>query len=102
MANNHEQFIAFNNTIKVTDTQKGTLQTNREAIREKVRKYYKDNYPDDVQPKFNMQGSYAMHTILNPIRDTDGFGTYDLDDGVYFISDNEVPSQCGGISQKDI
>lgn len=89
MANNHEQFIAFNNTIKVTDTQKGTLQTNREAIREKVRKYYKDNYPDDVQPKFNMQGSYAMHTILNPIRDTDGFGTYDLDDGVYFISDNE-------------
>lgn len=36
-----------------------------------------------------MQGSYAMHTILNPIRDTDGFGTYDLDDGVYFISDNE-------------
>ncbi len=89
MANNHEQFIAFNNTIKVNDTQKGTLQTNREAIREKIRKYYKDNYPDDVQPKFNMQGSYAMHTILNPIRDTDGSGTYDLDDGVYFISDNE-------------
>lgn len=45
MANNHEQFIAFNNTIKVTDTQKGTLQTNREAIREKVRKYYKDTIP---------------------------------------------------------
>lgn len=89
MANNHEQFIAFNNTIKVTDTQRGTLQTNREAIREKIRKYYKDNYPDEVQPKFNMQGSYAMHTILNPIKDTDGSGTYDLDDGVYFLSDNE-------------
>ena len=89
MANTHDQFIAFNDEIMVTDTQKKTLQTNREAIREKIRKYYLENYPDDVQPKFNMQGSYAMHTILNPIRDTDGSGTYDLDDGVYFLSDDE-------------
>lgn len=90
MANNHEQFIAFNDVITVTDTQKETLKKNRETIREKIRKYYKDNYPDDVQPKFNMQGSYAMHTILNPIRDTDGTGAYDLDDGVYFLSDDEA------------
>lgn len=89
MANNHEQFIAFNDVITVTDTQKKTLKTNRDSIRERIRKYYKENYPDDVQPRFNMQGSYAMHTILNPIKDTDGSGTYDLDDGVYFLSDDE-------------
>lgn len=90
MANNHEQFIAFNDVIKITDTQRKTLQTNRDAIREKIRKYYRENYPNDIQPKFNMQGSYAMHTILNPIKDSDGSGTYDLDDGIYFLSDNET------------
>lgn len=89
MANNHEQFIAFNNVIMVTDVQKTTLKRNRDAIRNKIKKYYKDNYPDDIQPKFNMQGSYAMCTILNPIKNTDGSGAYDLDDGVYFLSDDE-------------
>jgi hypothetical protein len=89
MANNHNQFIAFNDIIMVTETQKNTLRGNRETIRKKIRKYYKENYPDDVQPQFNMQGSFAMHTILNPIKDTDGSGAYDLDDGVYFLSDDE-------------
>lgn len=90
MANNHEQFIAFNDVIKITDTQRKTLQTNREAIREKIRKYYRENYPNELQPMFYMQGSYAMYTILNPIKDSDGSGTYDLDDGVYFLSDDDA------------
>lgn len=89
MANNHDQFIEFNDVIRVTDTQKSTLRRNRNAIRDKIKNYYKETYPNDIQPKFNMQGSYAMHTILNPLKDSDGSGTYDLDDGIYFISDNE-------------
>ena len=35
MANNHQQFIAFDEVIKVTDTQKEELRENREAIRTK-------------------------------------------------------------------
>lgn len=89
MANNHEQFMAFNDAIKVTETQKSKLQSNRDAIRDRIRKYYRENYPGDIQPKFSMQGSYAMSTILNPIKDTDGSGAYDLDDGVYFLSDDD-------------
>ena len=89
MANNHKQFIDFDDVITVTDTQKEELRGNREAIRTRIKNYYKENYPEDIQPKFNMQGSYAMSTILNPVRDSKGLKTYDLDDGVYFISDDE-------------
>ena len=86
MANNHEQFIAFNESI--TSSKCGTLKTNREKIREKIRKYFKGKWPYKIQPQFHWQGSYAMHTILNPIKDEDGLGVYDLDDGVYFIGDS--------------
>lgn len=83
MANNHEQFIAFNETI--TSSKRTTLKKNRDAIREKIRKYFKNNWPEKIQPKFHWQGSYAMFTILNPIKDEEGLGAFDLDDGVYFI-----------------
>ena len=39
MADNHDQFIAFNNVIMVTASQKKQLQGNRDALREKIRKY---------------------------------------------------------------
>jgi len=83
MANNHEQFIAFNDTI--TSSKRTTLKKNRNAIRKKIKDYFSDNWPDKIQPKFHWQGSYAMFTILNPIRDEDGLGAFDLDDGVYFV-----------------
>ena len=86
MANNHEQFIAFNDTI--TSSKRETLKKNRDAIREKIKKYFKENWPEKIQPKFHWQGSYAMFTILNPIKDEDGLGAFDLDDGVYFIGDS--------------
>lgn len=86
MANNHEQFIAFNETI--TFSKRETLKKNRDAIRETIRKYFKNNWSDKIQPKFHRQGSYAMFTILNPIKDEDGLGVFDLDDGVYFVGDS--------------
>ena len=89
MANNHEQFIAFNNAITATTTRRNTLKTNRDALRDKIRKYFKDNWPDKPSPSFYWQGSYAMSTLLNPIKDEDGLGAYDLDDGIYFFGDEE-------------
>ena len=88
MANNHEQFKAFHDVIKATSTRRKTLKTNRDALRAKIRKYFKDNHSDYIQPTFYWQGSYAMHTLLNPIKDENGLGAYDLDDGIYFESDN--------------
>lgn len=90
MANNHDQFKAFNDIITLNGSRKETLKGNRKAIRERITKYFKDNHPDDIQPKYHSQGSFAMNTILNPINDsdsTDSLVAFDLDDGVYFISD---------------
>lgn len=89
MANNNEQFKAFHDAIKACKTRKETLRTNRQALRDRIKKYFKDNHSDYIQPKFCWQGSFAMDTILNPIKDESGLGAYDLDDGVYFISDDE-------------
>ena len=88
MANNHEQFMAFHDAIKATATRRATLKKNREALRMRIRKYFKDNHSDYIQPTFYWQGSYAMHTLLNPIKDESGLGAYDLDDGIYFASDD--------------
>ena len=89
MANNHEQFIAFNDTIKASKSRRDTLKKNRESIRKKIRNYFKNNWPDKIQPQFHWQGSYSMYTLLNPIKDEDGLGAYDLDDGIYFIGSSE-------------
>ena len=86
MANNHEQFLAFNDII--TSSKRAILKKNRDALRKKIKDYFSKNLPSKIQPKFHWQGSYAMHTILNPIKDEDGLGAFDLDDGVYFIGDS--------------
>ena len=82
MANNNEQFKAFHDAIKACKTRKETLRTNRQALRDRIKKYFKDNHSDYIQPKFCWQGSFAMDTILNPIKDESGLGAYDLDDGL--------------------
>lgn len=90
MANNHAQFTAFNDTIRLNNSRKDTLKGNRKAVRERVTTYFKVNHPDDIQPKYHSQGSFSMNTILNPISDsegTDSLFAFDLDDGIYFVSD---------------
>lgn len=88
MANNNEQFLAFHDVIKAQKSRKDTLRTNRDALRKRIQSYFKNNHSDYIQPKFCWQGSFAMDTILNPIKDENGLGAYDLDDGVYFISNS--------------
>lgn len=95
MANNHEQFIIFNSTIELTITKKEILKGNRETLRKVIKKYFDDNKPNEIKPKFQSQGSFVMKTTVNPIvRKSDDKKTdlyiYDIDDGVYFIGDEEV------------
>ena len=89
MANNHEQFTAFHEAIKATDSRIQKLKSNRKALRDRIKNYFKNNLPDEIKPKFCSQGSFAVGTILNPIVDDDGLEAYDLDDGVYFIGKSE-------------
>ena len=48
MANNHEQFIAFDDTIALSQTKEDELKKNRKALREKIRKYFKGNFFDGL------------------------------------------------------
>ncbi len=89
MANNHEQFIAFDKEITATETRLETLRNNRDALRTKIRKYFNDNWPDKKGPHFYWQGSFAMSTLLNPIKDSNGLGAYDMDDGIYFLGEED-------------
>jgi hypothetical protein len=94
MANNHEQFIAFNDTIAITKSKKDTLTGNRKALREVIRKYFKENKPDEIKPTFRSQGSFVMKTTVNPIpqwseEDDKNLYKYDVDDGVYFVGEED-------------
>jgi hypothetical protein len=89
MATLHKEFIEFNRQIRLTDCRKDKLKNSRKDIKRKIRKWFKDNKPDELQPKFHGQGSFEMNTGVNPIPEYDNDGNtllkYDLDFGVYFI-----------------
>ena len=68
----------YHETIQLRKPQKDELRGSREAVREKIRKYFRETLKEEV-PKFYQQGSFAMGTTINPMD-----GEYDIDDGVYF------------------
>jgi len=88
MSNLHNLFLNFNNNISLTKTKKENLRGSRNAIRDKIKSYFKNK--DIKQPKFCGQGSYMMGTIINPVDDE---GEYDLDDGAYFSEYEDEPKQ---------
>lgn len=95
MANNYDQFIEFNEAIRLHSSKKNELKKNRDALRDKITKYFNKEKQNETKPKYSAQGSFMMHTIVNPLTtiETDDDGNtktlhpYDLDDGVYFIDD---------------
>ncbi len=89
MAVLHKEYIKFNKEIKLSTKKKDSLKTSRKELRKKIRKWFEENKPKEIQPKFTSQGSIEMNTCINPISTENDDGTkqykYDLDDGVYFI-----------------
>jgi hypothetical protein len=83
MANLHQAFLDFNDSIRLDSSHQDSLRTSRNAVRDKIRKFFaaKDL---DIAPKFHGQGSFMMNTIIEPLSKE-----FDIDDGVYFISDND-------------
>ncbi len=83
----HKLFSDFDETIRLNESKIEKLKTNRKALRNKIRKHFKENKWET--PKFYSQGSFPLNTNLNPIKKTTSDGDvkeeYDLDDGVYFI-----------------
>lgn len=102
MAVIHKEFIGFNKVIKLDPNKKEGLLRSRKGLREKLRKWFLENKPNELQPKFASQGSIEMNTTINPISVYDeeldrNLLKYDLDDGIYFIEkegkDNRKPIQ---------
>lgn len=88
MANCHSLFIEFNKSITLTSSRKNDLRSSRDSLRSTIKKYIKDEKPNETQPVFHSQGSFAMNTAINPIPDGEKL-KYDLDDGIYFMDDVE-------------
>lgn len=80
MANTNNLFLDFERNLGITDSKNDRLVHSRENLREKIRRYFKDNHPG-YNPKFWIQGSYKMGTMIRTKDDT-----CDVDDGVYFKS----------------
>ncbi|MBD5441261.1 MAG: hypothetical protein HDR33_09680 [Treponema sp.] len=74
----HNAYIDFENAITLTDARKEQILTSRNAVRDKIRKYFKDELKLN-QPAFYSQGSFTIRTALNPLPDKE----VDIDDGLY-------------------
>lgn len=89
MAVIHKEYIKFNGDIKLNDPRIESLKKSRNELRKKVKKWFIENKPKELQPKFGGQGSFEMNTTINPLPVYDEDGNkllkYDLDYGIYFI-----------------
>jgi len=89
MADCHNLFQQYHNTVKLSVSKKEFLKKGKNAIRNRIKNYF-INTLKIKSPKFWSQGSYALRTIVNPID-----GEYDIDDGVYLQNieeENNWPS----------
>ena len=78
MANCDSLFRTYNSELQIPKSKRDAINNSDKALREKIRKHFKDNHPN-YKPTFYQQGSSKTK---NRIRTKDD--TCDLDDGVYF------------------
>jgi len=78
VADCHKSFLDFNTVISLNSSHKKSLRKSRNAVREKIRDYFRDKQ-NGFFPKFHGQGSFMMNTIIDPLD-----GEFDIDDGIYF------------------
>lgn len=86
MANLHTNFINFERNISLTTSKKQKLILSRKALEKKIVEYFKSK-PQLPTPKFYIQGSYKMGTMV-----IGKDGDYDVDLGVYFLAKPLVTS----------
>lgn len=77
MSNCNDLFLQFYDNIKLSSSKKDDLRSARDAIREKIRAYFKKALEKKV-PDYKSQGSFSISCVVNPLS-----GEFDIDDGVY-------------------
>lgn len=78
MANCDNLFKEFDGKVQITKSKRDSLMNSKNNLRVRIKNYFEKEHPD-YKPKFYIQGSYKMKTIIQT-KDN----TCDLDDGVYF------------------
>jgi len=84
MANCHNLFQDYLEKISIGKTKKDRMASSKEALRKRIRNWFKENHPD-YNPKFFIQGSYKMKSGIRTKEDI-----CDLDDGIYFFREPDV------------
>lgn len=84
MSNCHNLFQEHNTNISLTKSKKEKMNASKEALRDKIRAWFKKNHPD-YNPQFYIQGSYKMKSGIRTKDDI-----CDLDDGIYFFRKPDV------------
>lgn len=84
MANCNNLFKNFNNNLSITKTKKDRLITSKGELRKKIKDHFAAKHPEYV-PKFRIQGSYILGTMIRTKDDT-----CDLDNGIYFFPKPKV------------
>lgn len=84
MANTHNHFLKFEQNISLTPAKKFKLISSRKALQDRIVNYFR-MYTNLPVPKFYIQGSYKMKTMILA-KD----GTYDVDLGIYFLTNPNV------------
>ena len=79
MANAHNHFLKFEQNVSITPSKKKKLIASRKALEKRITEYFKA-HAKFLVPKFYIQGSYKMKTMV-----MDKEGSYDVDLGVYFL-----------------
>ena len=82
MADCSDLFNKFQEEISLNESKKDYLKQARDAIRNRIKNYFIKE-KEYIPPKFWIQGSYKMLTIINPLN-----GEYDIDDGIYLQNIN--------------
>lgn len=84
MANCHKLFGEYHEEISIGKNKKDRMKKSKDALRERIRKHFKENHPK-YEPKFFIQGSSKMRSGIRTKDDI-----CDLDDGVYFFREPDV------------
>ncbi len=84
MADCHNLFLDYNKDLFITKTKRRSLIKSKDALRNVIIKHFKEHHPK-YKPKFYIQGSYKMGTMIRTKDDE-----CDLDDGVYFKREPDV------------
>lgn len=79
MANCHPLFQQFIDAVSVSGNRKDKMNASRTAIQEHLKDYFKKK-EGVVIPRFALQGSYIMGTLVQKLD-----ATYDVDLGLYFL-----------------